>query len=221
MVGQLQSWDSEPSPFGGSNILLKYDHCQIKDAESAYPYSEVTVQVKFSDSLNSGWGKLGQSYATAQSIMLENLDIDAMIGQWHHMKRFEVTFGTDRNTGQAMVGQVWNCVALVTGTTAPTTTSNFITTEAVAEVAPYEKAEVVETKPVVPVDTSDPVVHTLTLLNGKNLSQFFASALADDSVKSNPDLVTQIINQTFIGSMVQTGRAVQDADGTYSVPELA
>jgi hypothetical protein len=214
MVGQLQSWDSEPSPFGGSNILMKYDHCQIKDAESAYPYSEVTVQVKFSDSLNSGWGKLGQSYATAQSIMLENLDIDVMIGQWHHMKRFEVTFGTDRNTGQAMVGQVWNCVAIVTGTAAPTTTSNFVTTEAVV-------VEEVKVEPIITTDTLDPVVHTLTLLNGKNLSQFFAAALANDAVKSNPDLVTQIINQTFIGSMVQTGRAVQDADGTYSVPELA
>jgi hypothetical protein len=212
MVGQLQSWDSEPSPFGGSNILLKYDHCQIKDAESAYPYSEVTVQVKFSDSLNSGWGKLGQSYATAQGTMLENLDIDTMIGQWHHMKRFEVTFGTDRNTGQAMVGQVWNCVAIVTSTPTPTT-SNFVTTDKVVE----EKTP----EPVTVPASSDPVVHTLTLLNGKNLSQFFASALADDAVKSNPDLVTQIINQTFIGSMIQTGRAVQGADGTYSVPELA
>ena len=113
-IGQCTAWAVAPDNFGNQNVNLSFGNCQVLHSDTPWPYAEITLAIKISQSVNSGWGKLGETIARAFGVTMDILDIDQLMGQWVHMVRHDATvFGQDRNTGKDMTGVTWEMVGFV------------------------------------------------------------------------------------------------------------
>ncbi len=221
-AGTVKSWDEVPSNFGGKNIHLDFIQLQVLATDAPYPYAEETLEVKLSEAVNSGWGILGKSFAVALGIAMDDLDIDLLMGRRFHMLREDNhPFGKDKNTGQGLFGTVWQCIKMLQPGEVPTPIG-------VAPVLPLPTptpaavptAMPASAAPAIPVPLSPVALNAeeqaLFLADGKNMSDFFAAALSDQTVKGDADLVNRIINRTFVEGMKEKGRLVENPDGTMT-----
>jgi len=247
VVGLCSNWGIAPNQFGDNMITLNLSQCQILKSDSPFPYSELPLGIKYSESLNSGWGKFGQSVAEVFQCDIDALDIDLLVGQWLHLLRIDnVNFGTDSKTGQQFLGSVWKLVELVqagapvvaihpslvnpqpAAAAIAAVVSGQVANPGVPIVAPVPP--VIAPPPVVaapmaqasvaaaPATTSqDPTTRALDLLHGSDLATFFQKALPDPVLKADPMLINSIINQTFIAAKITSGEVILNEDGTHSV----
>jgi len=225
IVGHCDSWEIAPDAFGSNQVAFALSKCQVLKADSPYPYSDFTLSIKYSDSLNSGWGKFGDSVSKVLGIATDTLDVDLLKGQWLHLLRIDnVPYGTDRQTGQPITGTVWNLVEIVqegAPVTAvhPSLQAGAIPSAAPAPVAPVAAPVAVAT----PTNTgsSDPQQRALELLHGKSQADYFPVALSDDILRKDPMLLNSILSNAFIAAKVASGDVTQNTDGTYSVVAMA
>ncbi len=111
-VGQVGSWGLATNQFG-QQVVFKIQQAQILHSDTPYPYAELDLSIRYSESQNSGWGKFGESVATSFGVSMEALDIDGLIGQTIHCVRHDnYTFFVDRQ-GVPAVGSYWEMVSLV------------------------------------------------------------------------------------------------------------
>jgi len=245
-VATLRSWGIAPSSFGGSNVQFDFVNLQVIRSDSPYPYAEAIVEIKYSDQVNSGWGRLGKSIANALSTDINYLDVDQLIGQiLHWVRHDDVQFGKDKE-GAPIVGSVFEMVAIVQ----PGQTVTPVGQQAppVAEAVAYAPNTVVAPPPAPPATSVaaqpvivatpptaeavvanaagttvaaasavDPKIHALTLLHTRNKAQFFQVALPDPIIRSDQALVDAILSDSFIQSRLAEGSITQMPDETYSV----
>mgnify|MGYP005829468061 CR=1 FL=1 len=242
VVGLCDSWGLAPNQFGDNQITLSLSQCQILKSDSPFPYTDWALSIKYSDSLNSGWGKFGQSVAEVYQVDIDQLDIDLLKGQWLHLLRIDnVNYGTDRNTGQPFLGSAWKLVELVApgapvaaihpSLANPQVSAASVVAAVAGAVVPVPviTAPITTTPPVpAPTYTAPAVVaapqiaqtpedRALELLHGSDLATFFQTALPDPVLKGDPMLMNSIINQSFIAAKITSGEVVLNEDGTHTV----
>ena len=212
-VGLLTRWDTEDSPFGGTNVLFQFDNCQIILTDAPYPHAEVEVPIKYSERKNSAWGSFGQTVADVLGIDVEGLeDPDPLIGKWVHMERFTRDYGVNRQTGLQMTGQVWNCKGV---STTPPGMQN-----AQPQQQPAQQAQVQPTPAPIAQAVElplDPRERAEAMLPGKNYTEFVQATMQDTIIQNSP-IATEIINRTFTAGLESAGRIAVDNAGVFFKP---
>ena len=222
-VGLLTRWDTEDSPFGGTNVLFQFGNCQIILTDAPYPHAEVEVPIKYSERKNSAWGSFGQTVADVLGVDVEGLeDPDPLIGKWIHMERFTRDYGINRQTGQQMTGQVWNCKGV--SATPPGMQNAQVqqvqTDPNSAQVVqnPPAQAQQTTTTSTGPVDLPlDPRERAEAMLPGKNYTEFVQATMQDTIIQNSP-IATEIINRTFTAGLESAGRIAVDNAGVFFKP---
>jgi len=229
-IGKMTRWKTEPDNFQNINIIFSYDQCQVLDSTAPYPSAEVVLSIKYSETENSGWGKAGGAYARANGIDIEQLELNMLIGQIHHMVLKSEHYGTNK-AGEAMVGNAWNCIKI---NPASDYNPSLSKAQYLAGALTAPQPVVVQTQPQsqvsqqTMVESPAPVAEStstpqdargvaLSILHGKSLADFFTEALAHADVKSDNALVQAIVSRTFLASEVAAGIVAENPDGTYSV----
>tara|TARA_Y100000310_G_scaffold193641_1_gene193601 strand:+ start:8073 stop:8834 length:762 start_codon:yes stop_codon:yes gene_type:complete len=225
-VGLFSGWKTEVSNFGGNNVVLSFTNCQMLKLDAPYPYPDWDLSIKFSESINSGWGIIGTSLAEGLGLELDMLDIDLLRGRWCHMLREDNhSFGTNKtvNPPQAMLGSVWRLVRFVQPGESVVSVAPVMAPTPVATPAPAQAiaapVAVATPAPVVAAGelSTDPQTRALQLLHGKDLSAFFQAAIPDPIIRQDGSLVQTITSNAYVPAQVAAGKAIQNADGTYSV----
>lgn len=247
VVGLCTGWSTDVNPFGGTNVLMRLANCQVIKSDSPYPYSDWTLQVKWSESQNSAWGKLGASIAKTLQIDIELLDIDLLTNQWLHLLRHDgYQFGTDRQTGQPMVGTIWELTEVlqpgqqVTPAAAPVAAPQYPLASPAQVASPdggsaamaqaplaapvVQAATISPQAPILPQETAgggvtatDPYARAKQLLKGKDVASFLQAALPDAVIRGDPMLIQSILTNAFIPALASKGEATLQPDGTYDV----
>jgi len=204
-VGDLKGWEVGSDTFGNVVIQLHFERLQVIRSDTPYPYPEETLAIKYSDRLNSAWGKAGTYFAEVLGMGMDNLDIDYLKGRrWHMLRHDDIQFGKNKTTGEPLLGIVWQAVKLVqpgevvVGATGP---APAIATSVVAAPVP-QTAQTAEQR-------------ALELLNGRNLADFFQVALADPLVRTDANLINQIINRQFVEAKRASGQIAERDDGVF------
>ena len=65
--------------------------------------------------------------------------------------------------------------------------------------------------------SDDPQTRALQMLHGKDLSTFFQTAIPDQVIRIDGSLIQSITANAYVPAQVAAGKAVHNADGTYSV----
>ena len=242
-VGTFNHWQVNQTNFG-AQVQMDFVSCQVLASDSPYPRAEVTLEIKYSDSENSGWGVFGMAMARAMGVDINALNLDALRGIVFHMYRYNKDYGINQQTNQQMTGRVWNAVAMIpaggafdqiTGgpreaefiaPPAPVVAQPAVATTTPTAPAPVAQqpvaAPVVATAPVVPAApiATDPTERALEILDGKNAADFFSNALPDEIIRAAPLVSQAIMNMTFVEGMIAAGRVTLDADGIHHVVPL-
>ena len=115
-IGRLTEMLKDFSSQYGLRIVEKYDQVQILESPVPWPWATLDLSIKYSDRESSGWGHhvesakalgLAQQAATLDQAMAD------LIGKIYEMRQSEQGYGEDKNTGQAMKGDVWRFVRIV------------------------------------------------------------------------------------------------------------
>ena len=211
-VGRLARWTTNLGQWG-TTVDLEFENVQVLATDAPYPYPELTISLKYSDQLNSVWGKFGESAARVLGVDMEYLDIDQLLNQQLHIiRRDDVQFGTNRE-GQPVRGTVWEILEVVAPgqvvtpqtSTQPTTPSPAPAATTAAAPTPATQAQVT------------PEQRALELLNGSDLATFFQKALPDPIIRQDGNLINQILTGAWIEAQKQAGKVKVNEDGTHTV----
>lgn len=220
----------------GTLVRMKFDQVQVLLTDQPWPYSEVVVEVKTSESSDSAYGRFGLSFADALGVSIDDLDIEGATGRSFHMLRQDgVQFGIDKE-GKPIAGTVWRVVAQVQPgqnvqplgalhtNKAPTAAMPPMPPAPTATVAPPAAPPAAPTAPTPPAASAPAAAGTpsaedraLSILNGKSAADFFHAVLADNVIRGNGELVDRIIHGAFLQAQISAGRVTQNPDGTYTV----
>jgi hypothetical protein len=87
---------------------------QVIRSDSPFPYPQLVLSIKYSDSENSGWGLFAQSVARALNISLQDVAPMMLVQHQYHLVRHDDhLFFTNRTTGEEARGTYWEMLALV------------------------------------------------------------------------------------------------------------
>lgn len=232
-VGQLvRCGIGQRDNFGNTPVDMAFERVQVLQSDAPYPYPTLELGIKYSDQMNSGWGRFAESVAKALGIDLEAVEPSAMVNNFYHLVRHDdVLFFTDKNGNEAR-GTVWEMVSIiqpgqqVQSIRQPTASTRQTTPQQAAVAAPAPapvQQPAAFPAPAAPVNlaqapaTQTPEARALEILNGKDTAKFFQEALPDPIVRQDPNLITAIFNNTFIQAQIAQGRVLQNPDGTHTV----
>lgn len=215
-TGRLTSWKTIKDNFGNWQVVLDYADSVIHLSDQPYSSTDVTLQIKHSDQVNSGWGKFGASVAQITGQDIENLDIDALIGQTLLMFRVDgVQYGINRETGKPMTGNIWNVVAILQ----PGQQPNWSTSG--GGVAGQVDAPNTAVTKVVTGGEVDVETYTRSLANGKDKASFMGAALGDPKTRVGGDgpgsVTARILDGSYLDTEITQGRVTIDANGIHHV----
>lgn len=215
-VGRLERWAVETDSLG-TVVAFYLQNVEVGSSDQPFPYAEARLAVKYSQALNSGWGKLGQSIAGVLNIPMDALDIELLVGQMLHLLRHDnVSYGQGRD-GTEMRGTVWELVSLVK----PAQKIPWKLTP--AQLLPVVSASVpvatvsVVSAPALPVT---PVERAKALLHGKTLAEFFQAALPDSVIRQDANLVNAILTNAFIQALLSSQEITQEGN-TFKVKGMS
>ena len=107
--GKLDSYYPEDEKFG-MTVKLNFKDIEVITAVEPYHFPTAILSIKLSNKKRSGWGILGDSLAIHLG---PDEDIKDAVGREWHMKMKEGhIYGQDRKTGEDMIGNPWQVVAL-------------------------------------------------------------------------------------------------------------
>ena len=210
-IGKLERWGVMPNDWGSSDISFFFSHLEVLAQDAPFPFAEGDFSVRLSESKNSGFGILGQSFADVLGIDIKELDLDNIMGRFFEMERTDDhKFYQDKQTGQDALGTIWQATRLVaqpSSTPVPADPS----TGAVVPI------------PTVPVsaDNKTPGDRAMELLHGRNTPDFFRDTMSDELIKGDPDLVNRIIDSSFVEAAKARGEVTVDENGVHTVVKFA
>ena len=208
-IGKLERWEVMPNNWGGSDVSFFFGRLEVLATDAPYPHAEGDFSVRLSESKNSAFGILGQSFAEKLGIEVADLDIDNIIGRFFEMERIDDHFFyKDNQTGEDKKGTIWTVLQLVTQPSAASSAAPAATAVAPAPIPAS-------------ADNKTPTERAMELLHLKNTPDFFRDAVSDELVKSDPALVTSIIDSTFVESAKTRGEVTVDENGVHTVVKFA
>ena len=115
-IGRLAEVIKDSSSPHGLRIIEKYDQVQILSCPVPWPLATVEFSIPYKDRENSGWGHHVLS-AKALGLATQAVSLDQalaeLVGKTYEMQQTEQSYGEDRNTGNAMKGDVWRFIRIV------------------------------------------------------------------------------------------------------------
>lgn len=115
-IGRLTEVLKDASSQYGLRLIEKYDQVQILESPVPWPWATVDVSIKYSDRESSGWGYHVES-AKALGLALNASTLDEamgeLVGKIYELRQSEQSYGEDKQTGQAMKGDVWRFTRIV------------------------------------------------------------------------------------------------------------
>lgn len=228
-IGTLLKVEPEQNNFGRVVINMTFGSVQVVDSEIVYTDSEAVLGVNYSESWNSGFGKLGRSFEQMLQMDPKTFTMKDLIGYSFRMKRTpNETFGQNRVTGEPMQGDVWRCTQVMSGPgVAPQQQAQ---QQPVAQQPPPPPQPIPTQQPaaMAPIPPATPVVaeapstkeledRALSMANGKTEGDFFNAVMVDPVLKENQEFISRVVNRQFLAEMIGNGRLIVNADGTHSV----
>jgi len=227
-IGRMDSYALDTQAAYGLRIVLRFSQLQVLETTAPWPWATADISVKYSDSENSGWGKLVKSAKdlglAIQAATLQEAMND-LVGKIFEMHQsVNEHFGEDKE-GKAMLGDVWRFVRILQmggfqqpayGTpsvpAAPPTPA--MTTPPAAQQVPAPTPQVDMT----PQPTDTAAMRAKKLLHGKRLNEFLGVALIDPVIKADAAFVNSIFDQSFIVGLKASGQVALDTNtGVFTV----
>lgn len=203
-VGTFDDFDAEyVEKFQRTNVKLMFKDIEVIRSSEPYEFPIATLSIGLSNKKQSKWGIFAAS-ALPFLPMDPNLaeddpsqpDISALKGHRIHLVLDPNGFSYfSRAENKQITYETWKVVS-VDGSGSETG----------GQVARGKKAD-------------DPLVAALKLLDGKSDREFNMAALRNDTIKSDADLVKQILNNGFVSSVVSQGYVEKDSDGKYHLTD--
>jgi hypothetical protein len=191
------------SEFNAIQYYFQFVNLQVfkTDGDQPYLFPNAEIRVKYSSRENSGWGHLGDSVAMAMGVATrDDVDFDKLMGKNMEWQRVDnVPYGKGKD-GNPMLGTDWKCL-WIEGFT-PKVQAPAGTVGAVTPVASQ---------------TLSPQVIAIQLLDGKTALDFWKAALTNDTIKKDPVLASQILDNTFVDTLKNAGKVLVDANGIHHV----
>lgn len=201
-VGDLKDYDVDKDNWNNMVCILTLDNLEVIESSTPYAFPEGYVRVKYSAKKTSKWGILAESIHNAAGD--DSLDVADIVGKRLHMKKVYHEFGKDKE-GNVMSSDCWECVG-IDGATAVATTST--------SPAPKKKATATS-KPTAKGVSAE--ARVLELLDGKTIQQFNQAAFADSIIKADSSVMSQLLNNTLVQSLIANGRVELDEGGICTV----
>lgn len=243
-IGRLTEVVKDASSQYGLRIVEKYDQVQILESPVPWPWATVDVSIKYSDRESSGWGyHVASAKALGLAAQAATLDqaMAELVGKIYAMRQSAQSYGDDRQTGQAMHGDVWRFERILApGQVQPFPQPQYAApqpapvTQPVTQPQPQSvtgvPAQTPAPAPVVaaappptgvfnpvldPADTAS--VRAKKLLHGRALNEWLGVALIDDKIKADPAFINTIYDQSFIVGLKASNQVTQGADGKFVV----
>ena len=115
--GKLENYYPEEQKYG-TMVQLNFKDVEVINSVEPYNFPTAIISIKLSSKKRSGWGILGDSLA---KLLGPDEDIkDTLQKEWHMKMREGYIYGQDKNTGEDMVGNPWECIELEGATGATT-----------------------------------------------------------------------------------------------------
>jgi hypothetical protein len=191
--GRLNSFPKEAAKnYAGTIVQLNFTDVDVIESLEPYPFPIATIGINLSNNKKSKWGIFSESL---NKLIPESEDIDQQVGKMFEMK---MTPGH----------KVFQKPRDAAGTTIPGGKSVEVETEA-WEVIALEGA-VVAGK-----GTSAPAEIAKALLDGKNQADFNRLAYGDAVIRTDPNLLRSLGDNSFVTAQVQMGAFVKDANGVF------
>jgi hypothetical protein len=197
-------------------VKLPLTNIRVLDTETYTTDTETTITINYpttqdgSIPQNSAWGLFGISAAKALGVEVENLELSMLANQTVHLLRHDNhSFGVNRQTGKEMTGNIWELVHIVL----PGETYEPKASAPTPPVAQDSSAP----NPGLTPNSEEAYNTAVTLLEGRTRGDFFNAALSDEGIKSDIALVQGIASGSFLQGLLDTGRAVEQDDGTYAL----
>lgn len=239
-IGRLTEVLKDASSQYGLRIIEKYDQVQILESPVPWPWATVDLSIKYSDREASGWGYHVESAKTlglaTQAATLDQAMAE-LVGKVFEMRQSAQAYGEDKQTGQAMTGDVWKFMRMVQPGQAQsfpqpqyavppaqsTPAPGAPAPAPIPSAAPAAPAPVAAAAPTPagfnptldPSDTAS--IRAKKLLHGRALNEWLGVALIDDKIKAEPAFINTIYDQSFIVGLKASGQVTQGADGKFAV----
>mgnify|MGYP001595296442 CR=1 FL=1 len=201
--GRLKSITPKAEKFG-TMVHFGSTEVQVILSDTPYLYPIADISIKYSEQENSGWGKLGDSYAKAMGCSRDEVDLGKAVGKLQTWERKDnYLFGTrssevtDPNTGEKstvkeeMKGTVW-------------------------EVSDIEGMVSSLIPGAVPKSLLDTVIG---LMDGRNQNAWWRAALTNEDVKKDAKLQDSIMNNTLLEGLKAAGTVMEDENGILHIQD--
>lgn len=202
-TGTFDGYDTAPATgYAGTRIELKFKDIDdvVVAAGHVYNFPTTVLNIGQSNKNKSRWGYFGNSLA---ALMPPDEDIKEQKGK---IMRLKFCDGQD---GRPEPKPIWNRDA------DPGEYPDKMVPTPVWIVVELEGKAAGEGSP--GVSAAEWAEQNLI---GKSKAQFNKWAFADPSVRKDKDLQRSIQDKSFIASLVQLGRVVEDEDGIFQLPEV-
>lgn len=180
-----------------TEIIFNFTDMNVIETVEPYPFPIAQISIMQSNREQSFWGVFAESAGrlVPEGVIMVAQLIDYLQGKVLHMKLTSGHMMWDRDKGEETPRDCWELVG-VEGV--------------VAQPASGEPVAIKEVG-VSPTDVA------LKLLDGKNIQDWNQIVFQDPAVKSDGDLITSILNNTFIPSMKEKGIVSVDENGVHHV----
>ena len=113
-IGTFSRFDTEVDNFERDLIHLYFTNLQVYNVEGTFTDAEAVITVSFSRSWNSGFGKLGKSFADLLGIDPKTFNVNLILhGSYRMVRTPDEVFGQNRQSGEVMKGDVWRAVQIM------------------------------------------------------------------------------------------------------------
>jgi hypothetical protein len=198
--GVSDGYDIEQDTRYEGRVRVKMKFSSVKVLESSEPYDFPVAVIEIPARMmttNEAGEEVNPNTATSRwgifSLSLEtlnpNLDLDTLDGHTLRMKWTPDHMLYDGRQQKEVPQEAWEVVS-IDGSS-----------QAGAASVPSKSPEEV----------------ALEILNGKNIQQFGQAATMNQVVKSDANLISNILNNTWVEAMEAQGKATKNSDGTYKV----
>ncbi len=167
---------------------LNFDQVEIIESSEPYPYPTCTIEIWPSNRVKSNWGIFGTSLG---KIIPADQDLRDCISKVFWMK-FTPGHMLRRKNKET---EEWGDVAVNAWEVIEAGGAGGGATSGAQGMTAIDKAK--------------------ALLDGKNVVDFNKAAMADDLVRSDPELLKSIVAKTFVAELVDSGSFTKDGDDVF------
>lgn len=173
------------------DVMLRMDDLEVIACQpgEVYPFPTADIPFTFNENEDSYWGVFANSLTKQGLKMVAELE-----GLRVHIKMTGGHMMWDKEKGERTPRECFELIEII-GETAPGGTA----------------------KPEAKVAGISGTDQALKLLDGKNIQDWNQIVFQDPAVKSDGDLITSILNNTFIPSMKEKGIVTVDENGVHHV----